>query len=491
MAGGRGNLIRLSGWIGGEADMIPIAGMKPQYAVTLENCMPSDNGGIQNLPGFVKINTTDVTHYLENGYVFVKRDGTKIELVSGGGKIYQKAGGVLTEVYSGLDSGSVVRFVSHNNICIAMNGVNAPISTTNGSTWITAAGSPPATAFKGCVYRGRVWLIERSNKMKATFSALNKADDFTTLGDAGDIDFSTILKVGDELLDMMVYQGFLCFLFRNHILVYSGINPAGAEADFVMQQRIDGMGIMDTDACLSVGTDAVVVTQGGVKSIAQVISTGNINVDSLSPVYNKTIVEAISTATRFRIVHSPAHRFMLFLIGDTIFVYKYQLKAWAHYAGTPTISGMYSTPTGAAYWLGYNAVYEYGSGAMFDTERPKVVWSLPYITFSDVGEKFAPKMLEIIALPKAEASISLRLAYDMAEPSDTTSIDFTIKPGNLIYIDDVTDWDALTSIDETFYTSKRLPLMGRGSIMKMSLSTESGAEWEIVAINILYVKGGF
>lgn len=491
MAGGRGGLIRLSGWIGGEADMIPIAGMKPQYAVTLENCVPSDNGGIENLPGFTKENATVVSHYFDDGYVFVKRDGTHIELVGGGGKIYTKSGGTLTEVYSGLDSGAVIRFVSHNNICIAMNGVDSPISTTDGSTWITAAGSPPATAFKGCVYKGRVWLIERTNKMKATFSALNKADDYTTPDDAGDVDFSTILKVGDEFLDVMVYQGFICFLFRNHILVYAGTDPAGADADFVMQQRIDGMGIMDTDACMSLGTDAVVITQGGVKSIAQVIATGNINIDSLSPVYNKTMVEAISTATRFRIVHSPAHRVMLFLIGETIFVYKYQMKAWAHYAGMPSISGMYATPTGQVYLLGYGALYTYGVGATFDGENPVVIWDLPYITFSEVGEKFAPKMLEIIALPKAEATFSLQLGYDMAEPSSTTSINFTIAPGNLIYIDDVTDWDAISLLDETFYISKRLPLMGRGSIMKMRLSTTNGAEWEIVAINILYVKGGF
>jgi len=189
----RTEILRLSDLTGGEASIFPVLAMNPKYSMRMQNCQISERGTIAKIPGYVKVNTTSCGVTLKKGFEFKKTDGTTVILSAGDGKIFSGTGESLTEVHTDLDGSAKVRFAAMNSQCIACNGVDAPLISTDGTTWTALGGSPPATAFKPHVHKGRVWMLERTNKMLATHSSLNNPAEYTG-GTSGYIDFKFVLK---------------------------------------------------------------------------------------------------------------------------------------------------------------------------------------------------------------------------------------------------------------------------------------------------------
>src|SRR4030067_447701 len=237
----------------GEASIFPMSAMPPRYALKMQNVYISENGGVKNVPGYAKINTSSAGAQLLSGFEFKKTDGSAQILTAGGGNIYKlDTGNVLTAIKTGLNTDAEARFTVMNNLCIMVNGVDAPMKN-DMSAVANLGGSPPATAFKAHVHKGRVWMIERLNKLLATYSALNNPEDYTTANNAGYMDFKFLLPEGEELLDIITYIDLLVFFFKNYIAIYSGTNPTSS-GDFALVQLIKGAGIAATDMAQMSGT---------------------------------------------------------------------------------------------------------------------------------------------------------------------------------------------------------------------------------------------
>ena len=482
-------IIRLSDFTGGEASVFPILNMKPQYSMVLQNCHVSERGTIAKIPGYVKVNTTSCGQVLTNGFEFRKIDGTTVILSAGGGKIFKGTGVSLTEVHTGLDASAKVRFCAMNNTCIAVNGVDAPIVSTDGTTWTALSGSPPATAFKAHVHKGRVWMIERTDKMLATHSSLNNPAEYTG-GTSGHIDFKFILKVGDELLDIFTYVDLLVFMFRNHIAIYSGITPSGVNADFSIVQLIEGAGVVGTDTIQGLGTDNAFLYDSGIKSLRQVVSTGNLNLNDISTNIAPTLSSLISGAASFSSAHYPRYGWYIIKIGSSIFIYDYIHKAWGRVTGTD-IQGMFTTVGGTLYLTGTNFLYQYDSGFTWADVNSAMKWDLAYLPLSRRGEKVYPKLAEIVFYPHEPTTVSMSYAYDAQNFNLTYQETLATTPTDFYYIDDVTDWDAIDPFDAIPYDPVRVMLRGGGRTVQLRFENTSDKLVEIADIAILFNTGGF
>jgi len=482
-------VMRIGNLTGGEAATFSPAAMPVKYSMLLQNCHVSQRGGIAKIPGYQKVNSTDVGVVLQSGYEFRKTDGTTEILVAGGGNIYKvDTGNELTAIKTGLDATAKVRFATMNDICIICNGVDPPMKY-DGTTVSTLGGSPPATAFKAHVHKGRVWMIERTNRMLATHSALNNPEDYTTSGDAGYIDFKYVLKKGDELLDIVTFVDLLVFFFREHIVIYSGTNPT-ASGDFRIVQVIEGTGVRATDCVQGVGTDLAFVYDSGVKSLRQVVTTGSMNVKDISELIDPVLRAEIASAGQFSAVHYPAQGWLMVLIGTKVWIYSYTWKAWARMVGAD-VYGMFGTVDGKVYLCGNGFLYEYGQGWTFAGVHPKMRWETAWISLSRAGTKMYPTMMDMVILPQAQTTVDCYWRFDMGNPAAEFYTSIDVAPEGVVYIDSVTDWDSVNPLDESLYSELRVPLFGGGRIMQLILENTSDQPLEIVDIVLLGKKGGY
>jgi hypothetical protein len=475
-----------SDFTGGEASIFPVNKMPPKYSLKLQNCHVSETGGIAKDPGYTKVNTTQVDETLTSGFEFRKSDGTSEKLTAGGGKIYKSSGTTLSSLTTGLDASAKVFFSQMNDLAIITNGVDAP-KKYNGTAVAALGGTPPATAFKSLVHKGRVWFIERTNKMLATHSALNNPEDYTTSGDAGYIDFKYVLKKGDELLDMFTYVDLHVFVFRNHVAIYSGSNPT-ATGDYRLVQLIEGAGAVSSDLIQPIGTDLAIYYDSGVKSLKQIVSTGNLNMNDLSELIDPTLRGELATFPDgpFASAHYPAKGWLLFLIGNKVWVYSYTWKAWARIVGAD-IKGMFNTADKKLYLCGTGYLYEYGSGYDFAGANPYMQWDTAWLSFLKAGNKCYPKVAQITMKPGAVTTLNLGLSYDLAWGMGENFIPFATQTPPAMMDTAVPDtWEASPVVmdDATIWEPVRVPVFGGGRSVQLTF-TNSSTKGPIEILDIL------
>ena len=479
--------IRLSDFTGGEAAIFPTLSTPPKYSMLLQNCHISEHGGIARIPGYTRVNSASCGVELRNGHEFVKTDGTKVILVAGGGKIFKVVGGALTEVKTGLNVAEKVRFMTMKNTVFAFNGVDAPIKSADGTTWVAAGAGIPATTFMGLVHKGRAWYISRANKLLANHSAINDPETAE-----GYIDFQYVLKKGDELLDMLTFIDLHIFVFRQHIAIYSGTTPSGTGSNYALVQLIEGSGAVSSDVTLGMGANGALLFDSGIISLKQVVSTGSLSVDTISKLIAPTIIEALNNASTFACAHYPKKGWILFLINTTVYIYSYIWKAWARMVGAD-VKGMFTTMDGTLYLCGTNYLYQYGTADTwtFDGTNSQMIWQTGWIPLSKDGIRIYPRMMEIVVYPHTLTSISLQYKYDMELSPSIQYHTIEVSPLNVTYIDAASDFDAINPFDEIQYKQKKVPLFGGGRSMQMIFSSTSNQPVEISDIALLAMKGNF
>src|SRR4030066_320437 len=374
-------------------------------------------------------------------------------------------------------------YISENG---GVKGVDAPMKN-DMSAVANLGGSPPATAFKAHVHKGRVWMIERLNKLLATYSALNNPEDYTTANNAGYMDFKFLLPEGEELLDIITYIDLLVFFFKNYIAIYSGTNPTSS-GDFALVQLIKGAGIAATDMAQMSGTDCIFLSQSGVKTLKQVVTTGDLNIGDASEALAPVLRSEIANASRFAATHYPKLGWLLLLIGSTVWIYQYTYKAWVRMVGADVL-GMFGTTDGRLYLCGTGFLYQYDSGKTFAGVNIKWIWETAWLTLAK-GLKAFLKLMEVITFPDTETTVNVQLSYDMNLSTMEHYMSFQSQPLNLQYIDAITDWDEVINFDEILYNIVRIPLFGAGKSVKMIFSNESAVDVEINDVKLQYTTGG-
>lgn len=483
-----GQIIRVNDITGGEASAFPPGAMPQKFSCLLQNGQVSERGGIGSIPGYVRVNQSPCGVKLKSGFEFVKSDGTKILLAAGGGKIFKFSHETAwTEIHSGLDNNAIVSFASMNNICIMVNGVDAP-QKYNGTAVSALGGSPPATAFKVHVHCGRVWMLERANAMLATHSALNNPEDYTTAANAGYIDFKFVFRRGAKLVDVQTFVDVQVFFFSDSIVIYSGSDPT-ASGDYKIEQLIDGTGLIGTGAVIPLGTDLAFLSSNGMKTLRQVVTTGSLSVGSISQAIDSDIRKDAAEAQNFSFAHYQRRGWAIMQIGQSMRIYSYGYNAWSRVVGADC-QGIFHASDGRVYICGTGYLYEYGHGSLFDRVAPQFAWETAWLSLGQ-GKRAFPKVIDFSAFPSEEILIELRLMYDLQEPVTDEVIALRVSPYNMTFIDKVTDFDAISPFDETIFAQIRAPLYGGGQLLKMRFSAMSKSDIEISGIAVQTVKGKF
>jgi len=485
--------IRYGLMTGGEAHIFSIYDMPYKYSTLLQNCHVSQRGGIEKIPGYIKMNAASCGVNLTTGFEFKKTDGTRLILPSGGGKIFKldEGAGTLTAIKESLDASAKVSFAATNNLCIMVNGVDTPMKY-DGTTVSSLGGSPPATAFKAHVHKGRVWLLGRTNKMLATHSSLNNPEEYTG-GTSGYIDFKYILKKGDELLDVATYVDLLVFYFRDHIVIYSGTTPSGTGADFQIVQVVEGCGIKETGAIRGYASDAAFIHDAGVKSLKQVVTTGALTIGEISEAIAPTIRSEIiaNTGNVYAMAHYPSKSWIMCLINNKVWIYSYFWKAWGRMVGAD-VHGLFDTTQKEVFLCGSNYLYKYGAGYDFAGNDIDLIWESPHIAFNRRrGRTGYPKIGEVLMNPSLDTTINYYSKYDY-EPVQPQYYGSFTSPSSYLF-DDVTDVNAIDPFDYVAAnTSKRFPLFGGGKTMQLVFYNNSQVgPIEINDLLVLAELGGY
>lgn len=469
---------------GGESFVHPYTNMPPKHSLLMQNCHISDRGGIRQIPGYAKVHESSCAAKLTSGFEFRKSNGNAQILCAGEGKIFKLDSGSLTEIKSGLNDTAKVEFSQINDTVIMCNGVDDPLKY-DGTTVASLGGSPPATAFKAHLHKNRIWMIERADKMLATHSALNNGEDYTGEG-SGYIDFKYVLKQGDELIDIVSYLDLLVFFFRNNIAIYSGSTPSGINSDFSLVQLISGVGMCKPGTLANWGSNMGFLYDSGIKTLKQAFNAGSLNAEDLSKNIDPVLTGFIDSAMaggNFAAAHYPKYGWLLFLVGNTVFVYSYIWKAWGRIVGAD-INGMFTTASGSLYLCGTNYLYRYDSGWSFGGTDPVMRWDTAWLRLSGSGYYIYPKLIEFVIYPGVSADLTMQVQYDLRETDTKNASTFSIEP-DVTTFDSIEDFDSADPVDMQSFSEMRFPIFGRGRIMKLILEKSSpGGPIEIGGINI-------
>ncbi len=492
--GKRAGLLRLPQLNGGEASIYPPQQWPIKFSALMQNCWINERNNIAKIPGYSKVNAVPVGSYLDAGHEFVKTNGDKHILVSGDGSIYrlnQATNEFGNANKTGLDPG-ICQYTTFSDRCIVSNGSNSPLKTLDGITFDLLGGNPPTTTFKTHAHKGRIWFLERADKMLASHSALNDPDT-----QEGFIDFRYVLKKGDELVDSFTYIDLHVFLFKNHVAIYSGSTPSDAlntnNIDYQLIQLIEGVQVIGTGTAQGLGNDTPFLTKDGVKTFKQIIATGSLNVNDLSYGIDSDLKQSIDNPSELASAHYPRLGWYLLKIDETIRIFDYVKNTWSRIVGADC-NGMFTTQDGKLYFVG-NAgyLYEYGIPGVwgFAGVDPEFIWRLGWLSLSRSGTKVSPKFIELLAYCTEAVTLEMATAYDLGNAMTNSTFDIALTPSGITQVDAAADFDAIDPFDEIMFQQYRNMLFGRGRMMQMQFSNTSDKYIELADIVLQTIEGGF
>ena len=315
-------------------------------------------------------------------------------------------------------------------------------------------------------YKNRMWTIG-SDKLTVYYSDLLLPKDFTSTG-AGYLDFRYVIPEGDELLDLSSVLNYIAFFFRNHIVVYSGVDPT-ATGDFAIYQNIAGLGVVATNCVVQVGSDIFFLTPRGIKGLQQVINAGALNVNNVSSPVDADVVAAIAANTSG--VYASAHYqklgLVMFLIGTTIFVFNYQQKAWSRIVipsanDVSKVLSMFSGADGSLYMGGYDYLFQFDPAVEtfnFNGQAPAYRWTSAMWKTTTAESMFFNELLMRLASSQAVTFTAKIRAVGF----DTGIEDQAAFNQQTITIPAITTGDAV-------FNFARIPLYGAGRYIQIDLT---------------------
>jgi hypothetical protein len=455
-----------------------------KYSLKMQNCHISETGGLAKMPGYTRVNSNYVDLNITTGFEYKKNNGATIILAAGNGRVLKLGTNVpvqLSDLATGFDADAKMWFAQFNNICVFSNGIDAP-KKYDGTTVSNVGGLPAGTKFcKPHVHKGRLWWTDSANRMMAYHSALLAIDDYTSANNAGYIDFSFVLPVGDELQEILTYVDLLVFIFRNHVAIYSGTNPTEG-GDFSIVQIISGVGGVSPDSTLPIGSDLLFIHDSGIKSLKQAVATGNMTVGDVSKdevtAIQREIRIGLATGKPFAVAHYPQRGWSCFLINEVIWVYSYNWRAWGRLVNA-NVFGLMNLMDGSMYLLGTGYIYDYGGSWSFDGAAINMSWESAWIAYSQSNYRGYPKIMEIMFGKGVNTDVLVGVSHDMnvdipgnVQTIPGTSFMDTVQPN---------PWEESFFMDQAIeFGPMRLPVFGSGKAVQITISnisTEGPIEW--------------
>lgn len=481
---------------GGEISTVAPGKMETKFSLLLQNLYVGRDTKIRKVPGYKPVHQNMIPTGVNSGIYYITPT-KKMTFVGGRGKIYQLTpDGNLSQIYEGIKgnaSTEKIEFAQMGNKLVAVNG-DEIICTLDGDNFIGREAWSLLNNFtpmKPFVYKNRMWYINAQNKMEAMHSALQDA---TTI--EGYIDFSGVLPQADELIDIKGYLDFICFIFKNHILVYSGSIPSGENADFALYQIVPLSGIVSGSTNLNINNNLFLLTKTGIKNLAMIYPSTKIVVNDFSAINDPEIMRLLQEW------YEPEYATCGYWVKEDLYF-------WAFGRYAIVFSGRYKAfsrlvfPSASAQWAGCfidvdgnlnilagGYLHKYGNDWKFNGEDALTIWKTAWMPLHPYGATCFPKYADVlVSCAKSGGAVEVN---GQVFNGDFVSQDFALGLFDVTYDTPITssrmDKNQFYPWEEDFYmdgytpTPLRIPLLNCGKFLSLTFS-------EKLAINGLEFSG--
>jgi hypothetical protein len=471
---------------GGEISIAAPGKMETKYSLLLQNLYVGYDSKIRKVPGYRPLHLNQIVTGLSSGISYVYA-GKKALFAGGRGAIYQLFGDEMVEVYrspKGNYSTEPISFAQMGNKLVAVNGDDV-VCFNDGGTWHGIQDwslLDNFTPMRPFVFKNRMWYINSKNKMEAMHSALQDA---TTI--EGYIDFSGVLPQADELIDIKGYLDFICFIFKNHILVYSGNIPSGENADFYLYQVITLSGILGPCTNLNVNNNLFIATQTGIKTLDMIYPSTKIVVRDFSQINDPEIMRVIQEnegSPDFCSGYYVKENLYFWCFGRTAIVFSGRYKAFSRLVFPSPKSqwaGCFEDSEGNLNILAGGYLHRYANSYQFNGEDALAIWKTAWLPLHPYGATCFPKYADVlVSCAKDGGEIEVN---GQVFNGEFVSQDFSVGLFDVIYNNQITasrmdkrqfyPWEEDFMMDGYTPTPMRVPLMNCGKFLSLTFAEKT------------------
>lgn len=410
--------------------------MDPSYYYDLLNGflykdVESGLGFITQRAGCAKLNATSLTS--TGGYGTNTKVRTIYEAVwSGGGTDIIIKAGTAWGKYDGVNSfptlvtgrpddvvGQAVMF--NNTMVLVDGGVPQGVSAAYSVGVLSADAAMPQDATAVWVHSKKCWMNSSANPLKAYYSDTNNCTSATAWSDvsnAGNLDLSTILPVGDRIIGFRTMGGttnmILVIITTQYLVLYlAGADPTA----FTLLKYIKNS-CLSAQAISYIGADLIYASRNQVTSIFAAYQNNDLEVNSISqwiePYYRSQIAQLTDPTSQMSAVFDHVLNLWYLTIGITnnyqTFVYSVDVQNFV---------GRYTYPFNIYAWaarqsgtiLSGSDDYVYTMNTGTNDAGTAIPWKLamPYLYLSLPNRVKKPVEFEVFC--QVTSSLTLYLDY--------------------------------------------------------------------------------
>lgn len=384
-----------------------------------------------------------------------------------------------------------------NTLILADGGIMQAVSPAYSVGPLSTDPAMPQDSTAVWVHSDKVWANSLSNPLKAYFSDTNNATTSTAWSDSGNagfLDLSTVLPIGDRILGFRTMGGttqmILVIVTTQYLVLYlAGADPT----QFTLLKYINST-CLSAQAISYVGSDLIYAAQNMVTSIFNAYQNNDLEVNGISqwidPYYRSQIANLSDPTNQIAATFdNQLNHWYLTIGGNQTLVYSVDVQNFTGRWTYPFNIYSWCTKQDGAILSGSdNYVYIMNVGT--DDAGTAIPWQLtmPALYF-DLPNRFK-KPIEFEALFQATATLNLTLTYyyDIAtEVSASFSKSITINALSSLWdvaLWDVSYWDQVGNV---LYNTPDLVGRGRAMFIQLSHSTLGALismPWFVIRYNI-------
>ncbi|NOR56979.1 MAG: hypothetical protein GQ474_00470 [Sulfurimonas sp.] len=536
---------RLSPPVKGVNSTTPLREMSPEFAVTLDNVWFDQGQYITRRPCQKVVNTETAADAAAGNATAT--DSTKhiLEHISpaGAAKLFTVVETTATpahEVYAWDVAGSPdftyqsVGFTNRprsaqlGDVTILADGATAPQSYTTAGGWAALTSLPAGVTELGNIlhtHKARMYnsavaaqtgYVYYSDTITDTIytGTAGGAVDWLVASGGGFINAGAAIAGNDTVTGLASYKGFLVVFMKNHIIFYSGADPA---SDFAVAKVINGIGCVSQDSIQGTGNDLVFLSQYGFKSLEQILVQGDAAAKSSSVPINNKVVSTLAATTTADIRSEFIETLGVYVCNmrNITFVYHVFFDSWTYWYDIQP--QLFKRLDGTALTVD-SYIHELSDSNKGDTiglgsETAVVMtWELPPIKAAGNERKARWNRMELVYEAEASDAVTIESYVDVkaslknsevltlspTEPSATVAGTAMLWTVSGTGTSSRQRWGGTPNNDTTwsdgfavlFSGSDKLPLIGRGEFMSIKIINSAITRFRITAVELFSIIGG-
>jgi hypothetical protein len=434
--------------------------LKPEESPDLLNVKLTRSGAIEKEKGYVHYNEIAITGTPQIGgiYSYIKSStGNQYLIVAAGKKLYKAANGNFTDITTttgDYTENALWDFTTFNDLCIAVNGEEAPQKYTGGSNFEALAGSPPAGASFVEIFQNRVFMAgEQNNPTKLSYSALSDPEDWTTTDDAGWIEVG--LNDGQKITGLKAFYDVLVIFKERSIYILSGSSGNPASADFFYLKPINNaIGAISNRSIVQAGNEIFFLSDSGIYTLGTVQTYGDLNIAAKS--YKiQSIIENLNKAflNKSFAVHDDEENRIWFFVPDgsssqnnMILIYDYSMDVWTKRSGFSSncgtiykdkLSGQTNFYTGS--YSGHICLQK--QGYSYAGEAINAYYTTPWLSLNNFRSRKRLRDIQILTVPTGGYYLGITYKWDFGA-GNTGSLNVYLSGNTSLWGENTSDSQA-------------------------------------------------